>query len=109
MSDELLPLAIWRNVNAARTAAHTEFDPLWENIAECYRDTWLDMSQAERARIRATARRRAYVWLTDKHGYTKQIHIGDMTAEQCRVTVLACRAFNPAMVQAWYERWHDAR
>lgn len=54
----------------ARKRAHAAFDPIWKSG---------DMRRHE-----------AYLWLTRALGATKQVHIGDMSKEDCERVIRLC-------------------
>lgn len=56
----------------ARIKAHAAFDPLWKGKGA-------PMQRGE-----------AYVWLTKAMGRTEQIHIGDLTLDECAQVIALC-------------------
>jgi len=63
-----------------KKAAHEIFDPIWHKIIE------------DEGELRWKARRRAYVWLSNKSGIPDHLcHIGMMDEDQCKLVIQICQ------------------
>lgn len=88
------------DVRVARMRAHAAFDALWLDADQmpCYSPN----NDGERGYIRKVARTRAYRWLENQMGLTREdCHIGDFGIEQCDKVVRICRGVGPEVVRAW--------
>ncbi len=90
----------------ARMATHAAFDPLWRTALRLYEDVGAGArGKKQQLRILRTARRRAYEWLGDRLGLTRdECHIGRFDAATCARAIDACQGMTARRVRDWAKR-----
>lgn len=102
----------------ARNKLHEMFDPLWFPAPRLYQIRERDPDAREQAarNIRRAARNRAYAWLADQLGLTKdECHISHFDIERCRDAWRAIKAFRlqhgesaPLAIRSWWKDRQEA-
>lgn len=85
--------ALRLNAQASFTRLWAEADRLYHRIGEIHFVV---------ARVRQTARKRAYAWLALQLG-VESLHIGLMNADDCRRAITACRGTSDKAVREWHK------
>lgn len=99
-----------KDTKLARIRAHAAFDAIWQRPWEHVAD-YASADENARRYIEKAARNRAYAWLRDRMGMTRdECHIGLFGIEQCERVVELCRGVTPFIIRQWHkeERAHEA-
>ena len=96
-----LPLGIPgdKETRQARMRAHDVFDPIWERSVEFY---GRESNSQSRGRLLTIARSRAYLWLADRLGMTRdECHIARMDVFHCDFVEQIWAGVTYGTVRAW--------
>lgn len=95
-----------------RIVAHGAFDTLWKYayLMPCYMRDRATMDEEGKTVITRAARRRAYAWMQEQLGMTREeCHIANFDIETCiKVTSLCARA-SPEIIRNWWKGRKNAR